>query len=175
MSFRAEIVAAGLLSLLLVGCPDSGHSHKSGADHDHGAEGHGGGDVAVPEDYVSAVAKCKELSGKIESLIAEDKLTSVHPVAADIKKIAEALAGLAKKDLPKESLRDVNLKATELAGTFSEIDAAADASKKPETVAVHNKINELIAALEKLGAGAAKATPKPSQPTKTAEHDDHDH
>lgn len=133
------------LLLLLSGCPDS---HEHGA-HDHAGEGHGGGgDIAVPATYAEAVAKCEELSGRIEGLIAEGKLAQVHPVAADIKKIAEQLPALAKADLPADALREVNLKATELAGMFEEIDAVADAGKKEETVAVHQKMKGLIATLK---------------------------
>jgi hypothetical protein len=152
------------LLLLLLGCPAGpGHVYRH-PDHSDG-DGHhgGGGDVEVPTTYVAAIAKIKELSATIDGLIAEGKLTSVHPPAADIKKIAQALAKLADKDLPKESLRDVNVKATELAGMFTKIDQVADASKKKETIAVHDQMKELIATLEAYGT---------AQPT---QEDTHDH
>jgi len=128
-------------ALVISGCGngDDGHGHSHG----------GGGDVAVPDNYSHAVEKCEELSNKIGDLIKEGHLHDVHPVAAHIKKIAEKLAELAKKDLPCEMLRDVNVKARELAGMFSEIDDAADAGKKQETVEIHNKMKQLIADLKK--------------------------
>lgn len=132
---------------LVAGCgKDDEHEKK-----EHGAEGHGagGGSVAVPDHFKDAVAKCEELSGKIGSLIAAGKLGDVHAAAADIKKIAEKMPEMAQKELAPEMLKDVNVKAKELAGTFSEIDEAADAGKKDETVKVHEKIKGLIADLKK--------------------------
>lgn len=140
---HAAMIVASLA--LLAGC---------GEDHDkdhHESGGHGaqGGAVAVPEHYGDAVAKCEELSAKIGDLIAKGKLSEVHPPAADIKKIAQKLPELAQKDLPADMLKEVNVKAKELAGTFEEIDGPADAGKKEETQKVHDKIKGLIADLKK--------------------------
>jgi len=143
----------GILALaaawsLAVGCGDGHDDHKAGG---HGEKGHGaaGGAVAVPDHYKDAVAKCEELSNRIGNLITAGKLSEVHPPAADIKKIAEKLPELAQKDLKPEMLKEVNVKAKELAGTFTEIDEPADAGKKDETMKVHEKIKALIADLKK--------------------------
>lgn len=124
-------------------------------DHEKGGHGHGtgGGNVSVPDHYKDAVHKCEELSKKIGTLINEGKLKDVHAAAADIKKIAEKLPELAQKDLKPEMLKDVNVKAKELAGMFNEIDEAADAGKKDETIKLHEKMKALIADLEKHAEG----------------------
>ena len=144
------LVLAAALGLA-VGCGDG---------HDHGKEGHtekghgaGGGTVTVPDHYGEAVHKCEELSGKIGGLISSGKLSDVHAVAADITKIAEKLPELAQKDLKPEMLKEVNIKAKELAGMFDAIDEAADAGKKEETVKLHEKMKALIADLKKHAGG----------------------
>jgi len=120
-------------------------------DHKHGGGGHGdhGGTVSVPLHYKDAVHKCEELSGKIGGLISSGNLKDVHAAAADIKKIAEKLPELAQTDLKPEMLKDVNIKAKELAGMFNEIDEAADAGKKEETARLHERMKTLIADLKK--------------------------
>ena len=130
-------------------------------EHDHSAHG-GGGNITVPDHYAEAVAKCDELSKKIGELIADGHLADVHAAAADIKKIAEKLPKIAKRDLPASMLRDVNVKSKELAGMFSEIDEAADAGRKAETVKLHARMKELVSGLL---AHAAHA--------KEEDHDDH--
>src|SRR6266545_6114968 len=121
----------------LTGCSDS-HDHGSGG-HDSEKHGGAGGTVTVPADFAGAVAKCEELSNQIGSLITACKLSEVHAAAADIKKIAEKLPELAQKAMPPGMLKDVNIKAKDLAGTFSEIDEAADAGKKEEAIKVHER------------------------------------
>lgn len=149
------ILALSAAWTLAIGCGDGhdekGHGEKGHGEKGHAEAGHGasGGAVAVPDHYKDAVAKCEELSSKIGGLIAAGKLSEVHPPAADIKKIAEKLPELAQKDLKPEMLKEVNVKAKELAGTFTEIDGPADAGKKEETVKVHDKIKALIADLKK--------------------------
>ena len=152
----ALVVATALV--LSGGCSD-GHDH---GDEGHGEEGHGeahgsgGSPVTVPGHYKEAVHKCEEISGKIGGLISSGKLSEVHAAAADIKKIAEKLPELAQKDLKPEMLKDVNIKAKELAGMFHEIDEAADAGNKDETVKLHEKMKGLIADLEKHAGGDHK-------------------
>ena len=128
------------LGLVLGGC--------SGGDGEHGHGQGGGGAIDVPDHYADALEKCEELSKKIDGLIADGQLDDVHPVAADIKKIAEKLPALAKSDLPAEKLREVNLKSKELAGLFSAIDEAADAGKKEETVRVQTQMRDIISELK---------------------------
>ncbi len=92
-------------------------------------------------------------SNQIGSLITACKLSEVHAAAADIKKIAEKLPELAQKAMPPGMLKDVNIKAKDLAGTFSEIDEAADAGKKEEAIKVHERMKGLIADLKKHAKG----------------------
>ena len=146
-TFLAFAAALGLA----IGCGEDhgehGHSEKGHGEkgHSHGAEG---GTVTVPDHYSEAVHLCEELSDKIGGLISSGKLSNVHAVAADITKIAEKLPALAKKDLKPAMLKQVNIKAKELAGMFDEIDEAADAGKKKETIALHKKMKGLIAHLK---------------------------
>ncbi len=128
------------LGLVLGGC-----GGEAEHEHEHG----GGGAIDVPDHYADAVKRCEELSRKIDGLIADGHLDDVHPVAADIQKIAERLPALAKSDLPVEKLREVNLKSKELAGLFSEIDEAADAGKKEETLRIQTQMRNLISELKK--------------------------
>ena len=163
-TFLAMAAALGLA----VGCGDDhaedghtekGHSEKGHGEEGHGAEGHGSGGatVTVPDHYGEAIHKCEELSGKIGSLIASGKLSDVHAVAANVTKIAEKLPALAQKDLKPEMLKEVNVKAKELAGMFDAIDEAADAGKKEETIKLHEKMKALIAHLkEHAGDGHGK-------------------
>ncbi|MCZ6691842.1 MAG: hypothetical protein O7H41_19830 [Planctomycetota bacterium] len=139
---KGMFVFAMALGLAFGGCTEG--------DHQDGDGHHGSGEtVDVPDHYAAAVEKCEELSKKIDDLIAKGDLDDVHAVAANIQKIAEKLSALAKEDLPQEKLRDVNIKSKELAGMFTEIDEAADAGKKQETIQVHDKMRGLIAELKK--------------------------
>ena len=157
---RYGTIAIALASLVLGACGkgDEDGGHGGHGDHEHG----GGGNITVPDHYAEAVAKCEEISKKIGKLIADGDLADVHAAAADIKKIAEKLPKIAKRDLPASMLRDVNVKSKELAGMFSEIDKAADAGKKAETVKLHARMKELVAGLV---AHAAHV--------KEEDHDDH--
>ena len=136
-----------VIGLVLGGCSEG--------EHEDGHEHHGGaGAVDVPQHYGAAVEKCEQLSKKIDSLITEGHLKDVHAVAAEIKKIAEKLPALAKRDLPPAKLREVSINARKLAGMFSEIDMAADAGKKDDTIEVHDKMKGLIADLKEHSAHA---------------------
>ena len=132
-----------LLSFSLTGC--GGEHDENGGHGEHG----GGESVEVPDDYAHAVEKCEELSKEIDELIAEGHLDDVYGVANNIVKIAEKLPELAQKDLSPGMLKEVNIAAKSLAGMFSEIDNAADAGNKAETIAVHKKMKGLIADLAK--------------------------
>ncbi len=140
-TMKTILLTLALFGLVLGGC-SKGEEHGDG--HEHG----GGGNVDVPKHYGEAVERCEELSKKIDDLIAKGELEDVHAVAADIKKIAEKLPELAQVDLPAGALREVNIKAKKLAGMFSEIDEAADAGKKDETIRVHSEMKALIAELK---------------------------
>ena len=159
---RMSVWLAGLavLGLAVGGCGKE-------EEHSHG----GGGDVAVPKQYGHAVEKCEELSKNIDDLIQDGHLHDVHAVAKDIQKIAEKLPELAKHDLESDALREVNVTAKKLAGTFSEIDEAADAGKKQETIKVHNKMKRLIAVLKKQTAHAKEEHEEEEH--KEEEHHDH--
>lgn len=168
-----KLLLVAMLATVFTGCPKDGHS-GDGHDHSHGPGGSdgGGGTIAVPAKYADAVAKCKELAGKIDGLVAESKLADVHPVAADIKKIAESLAEKAQAELVPEVLKDVNVKATELAGMFTEIDKAADGGNKDGTVAANTKIKQLVSELE---AFAARTKPAGAAPDAHKAGDGHGH
>lgn len=120
-------------------------------DHKRGSKGHGaeGGAVIVPDHYKNAVNKRDELSTKIGGLINSGVLNNVHPFAADIKMIAEKLTDPAQKDLKQEMLKDMNVRAKELAGMFQEIDQVADAGTKEETTKLHERMKTMIAELKK--------------------------
>ena len=141
-NMKGMFVCVMALGLALGGC--SKGDHQDGHGHDGSGE-----TVDVPEHYAPAVEKCEELSQRIDDLIAKGRLEDVHAVAAGIQKIAEKLPALAKEDLPPEKLRDVNIKAKKLAGMFTEIDEAADAGKKQETMQIHSEMRGLIAELKK--------------------------
>ena len=158
---RKALTMLALLGLVLGGCGEE-------KEHEHG----GGGTVDVPQHYGDAVEKCEQLSKKIGELIASGHLDDVHAAAADIKKIAEKLPGIAQEDLPPSMLRDVNLKAKELAGMFSAIDKAADAGNKEETVKLHNRMKELVAGLLKHVAHAKKEDGHEEDGHKEDGHDD---
>ncbi len=132
------LVMAVTLGLVIGGC---------GKD-EHGNHGHGGsGSVHVPERYAEAVKACEALSAKIDSLIASGKLADVHGAADGIRQIAEKLPAIARKELPEQGQKEVDAKARALAALFTEIDEAADAGMKQDTIKVHGKMKELIAAL----------------------------
>lgn len=135
------IALAALVGTLgMAGCgEEAGHGSKP---HGHGSE------VAIPAHFADAVAKCEELSGRIGGLIASGKLSEVHGAAEGVRKIAEKLPELAQKDLPPAMLKDVNVKAKELAGLFAPIDKAADSGKKEETEKLHAQMKALISELK---------------------------
>ena len=162
---RYGTIAIALASLVLGGCGKED-------EHDHSAHG-GGGNVTVPDHYKEAVEKCDELSKRIGKLIADGHLEDVHSAAADIKKIAEKLPKIAKRDLPASMLRDVNVKSKELAGMFTEIDKAADAGKKAETVKLHARMKELVSGLVAHAAHAKEEDHDDHKKEKEEDHGDH--
>ncbi len=118
-------------------------------EHKHGEPAHGAGPSGPsPTTYAAAMEQMEKHSGNIASLIAAGKLADVHHEAEEIKRIAEGLPELAKSMAP-DMLKVVNLKSKEIAGMFGEIDEAADAGKKDETVKLHEKLKGLIADLRK--------------------------
>lgn len=133
------LVMAAALGFVIGGCGKDEHEK-------HGAHG-GSGGTHVPESYAEAVKECEELSAKIDSLIASGKLADVHKAAQGIKEIAEALPSIAGKELSQEAQKEVAENAPALAALFTEIDEAADAGMKADTIKVHGKMKELIAAL----------------------------
>jgi hypothetical protein len=151
---RYVLLIAAAMSFALGGC---GNGSDEGGDHGHDEGGHGGAsNVVVPDHYAHAVEKLEELATKMDGLIAEGHLDDVHPVAADIQKIAEKLPHLAKKDLPIGMLKAVNVASTALGAKFSEIDEAADGGKKAETKAVAESMKALISELKAHAGDAEK-------------------
>lgn len=148
----AKIIALAALAggLSLAGCGEEpGHGSKP---HSHGSES---ASVAIPARFADAVGKCEELSGRIGGLIASGKLSEVHGAAEGVRKIAEKLPELAQKDLPPAMLKDVNVKAKDLAGLFDPLDKAAHAGKKEETEKLHAQMKALVSEL-KAHAGHAE-------------------
>lgn len=99
---------------------------------------------AIPADYAGAVARMEEHLKSIESLVNAGSLDKVHGVAEKISRISEKLPALA----PKDDRAHVEKVAKEVVGLFQEIDAAADAGKKEETVKAMAKYKAKIAELK---------------------------
>ena len=72
---RTILLTLALFGLVLGGC-------SKGEEHGDGHEHQGGGvTVEVPKHYGEAVARCEELSKKIDGLIGKGELEDVHAVA----------------------------------------------------------------------------------------------
>lgn len=143
---------AGLAAVLALaaGC-DKHDEHEHTGGHDHEDKGHAshGGDVAVPDRYKDAVAKCEDLSNRIGGLVQAGTLRDVPGAAGDIKKIAEKLPELAQKDLKPEMVKEVNVTSKELASLFDEMDEAEHKGDKAAMQKAHDRMKALIVELKK--------------------------
>lgn len=99
---------------------------------------------AVPADYPGAVARIEEHLKTIDGLITSSALDKVHAVAEKISRVAEKLPSLA----PKDDRAHVEKVSKEVIALFGEIDEAADAGKKDETVKVLSKYRAKVAELK---------------------------
>lgn len=100
--------------------------------------------AAIPANYAGAVAKMEEHLKAIDGLVAAGSLDKVHGVAEKISKIAEKLPSLA----PKDDRAHVEKVSKEVVALFGEIDEAADAGKKEETVKAVTKYKAKLAELK---------------------------
>lgn len=100
---------------------------------------------AIPSNYKDAVAKIEEHLKSIDDLIKGNDLDKVHAVAEKISRVCGKLSKLA----PKDSQGEVEKVCKEIIALFKEIDEAADAGKKSETVKVTEKYRAKIAELRK--------------------------
>ena len=123
------------LALLTSGCKKKLEEHKEGDGHDHSSK------VVVPSD---AVAKCDEITREMEVDLSKGDFEHVAGCAADVKKIAEKLGELGKKDLHGA---DLSAEAKELVTACNEADKAADAKNKD---GVSKALARMVAAVEGL-------------------------
>jgi hypothetical protein len=101
--------------------------------------------AAGAKDYSGALAKIEEHLKAIDALIAASDLDKVHSSAEKISHVAETLPALA----PKDDKAEVEKIAKEIIALFKEIDDAADAGKKAETIKVVAKYRAKVAELKK--------------------------
>lgn len=154
---RAAVLAS---ALVLSGCgKEEGHGEKG---HGHGEEHGKGPEVTPAHSYAGVIKQIQGLSREIDEHIEKNQLDKVHHEADQIRKLAERLPELAKNSMPAGMLKEINKNAKALADMFEEIDEAADAGKKDETIQVHDKMKKLIAELAKHAAhGKEKETKHP--------------
>ena len=100
---------------------------------------------AVRNNYKDAVARVEEHLKAIQALIDTNELEKVHAVAERISYVCEKLPDLA----PHDDKVDVEKTCKAVIALFSEIDEAADAGKKRETIQVFSKYKLKVAELKK--------------------------
>lgn len=101
--------------------------------------------AAIPSTYGDAVARIEEHVKTIQGLVDTGKLASVHLVAEKISAICEKLPGMA----PKGAAAEIASTCKTMRSLFDEIDKAADAGKKPETVQVLGKYRTQLEILKR--------------------------
>jgi len=99
-------------------------------------------------DYGSVVSMMETHLEEIQSLIDSNKLLKVHPAASKISLLAESLPNA--KDFPDDDRSEIEKTCKEIIALFGEIDKAADAQKKAETVEVLGKYRSKVSFLAKL-------------------------
>jgi len=117
---------------------------------------------AVPDNYEDAVARIEEHLETIQGLIDSGDLEKVHAIAEKISHVCEKLPDLA----PHDEESEVGKICDTVIGLFNEIDAAADAGKKNETIEVFEKYRSQVAALKKHVSGE-------HEEEHGGDHDDH--
>lgn len=100
---------------------------------------------AAPGSYKDGVAKIEEHLNAIDALIAAGDLDKVHKVAEKISEVCEKLPAMA----PKDDQAEIAKTCKEIIALFKEIDDAADAGKKTETVKILEKYRAKVAILKK--------------------------
>ncbi len=99
----------------------------------------------IPATYAAAVEKTEVHLKAIKDLIDKGDLEKVHSVAEKISMICKKLPEMAAKD----DKADVEKLSRATIDLFKEIDDAADAGKKDETMKVYKKYADNIAGLKK--------------------------
>ncbi len=108
--------------------------------------------AATPPTYGEAVARIEEHVKTIQGLVDAGKLASVHLVAEKISAICEKLPGMA----PKDGATEIASACKTMRSLFDEIDKAADAGKKPETVQALGKYRAQLEILKRHVHGDTK-------------------
>src|SRR3990172_6803538 len=120
------------------------------AEHEHGGQALTEESVKTPESFAAGVARLKELHQEINHLIEHDELADVHHVAEEMAILARKMKPLAARDIAQDKLTDAGRLCNQIAGYFRQIDEAADAGKKDETMAIHMQMAATIGNLEAL-------------------------
>lgn len=136
------------------------NGHKEGDHKDHKDEAHKDGhdhdkpltekDVQMPDSFKAGVTRLEELHKTIEYQIEHGELAKVHRVAEEMALVARKMKELAQKDVPQDKQVEAGRLCNEVIGYFRPIDEAADAGKKAETQAIHEKMGKTIGNLKAL-------------------------
>ncbi|MCZ6691841.1 MAG: heavy metal-binding domain-containing protein [Planctomycetota bacterium] len=117
---------------------------------------------AVPDNYKDAVARLEDHLETIQGLIHSGDLEKVHAIAEKISHVCTKLPDLA----PHHDESKVEKICETVIGLFKEIDAAADAGKKKETIEVFEKYKSKVDELKRHVTGDHKED-------HGGDHDDH--
>jgi len=117
-------------------------------------------------DYGAVVALMETQLNEIQNLIDSNKLLKVHPAASKISLLAESLPNA--KGVPDANRSEIEKTCKELIALFGEIDKAADAEKKDETILALKKYRAKVGLL-------AKHVHKDDEHDEHDSHDGHDH
>jgi len=133
------------------------HSDAHGQPDKHGQAG---GRHESPKSYTEAIAEIDERLENIDRLIKARNLDTVHAEAQVIVDVANTLAQLALKPdsgVARESIKEINKTAKELAARFDPIDKAGDSGDEAGTRKVYAEMVALQATLRKFAPAAAAA------------------
>lgn len=127
---------------------EAGHKdHKDGDHHDKKLSEK---DVKLPASFKAGVTRLEELHKKIDHQIEHGELDSVHRTAEEMSLVAGKMKELARKEVAEDQQTEAGRLCNEIIGYFKPIDDAADAGKKAETEAIHQKMAGTIAKLKAL-------------------------
>jgi len=129
---------------------ESGHKEAGHKEGGHDENPLTEKDVKMPASFQAGVTRLEELHKKIGEEIDEGQLMHVHRLAEEMSLVAKKMKELAQKDLPTDKRVEAGRLCNEVVGIYQPIDAAADAGKKAETVALHKKMGEAVAKLKGL-------------------------
>ena len=129
---------------------ESGHKGAGHKEGGHDEKPLTEKDVKMPASFQAGVTRLEELHKKIGEKIAEGQLKHVHRLSEEMSLVAKKMKELAQKDLPADKRVEAGRLCNEVAGIYQPIDAAADAGKKAETVALHKKMGDAVAKLKGL-------------------------